>query len=300
MKNRVVIGSRESRLAVVQSETVLRYIRDNCPQTEAQLLLMKTTGDKILDRTLDQVGGKGLFVRELDKALRERRSDVSVHSLKDMPMEVPEDLPILAFSVREDARDVLVLPEGVSQPDFSKPFGCAGKRRVLQLRKVFPEASFRSIRGNVQTRLAKLETGEYGGLILAAAGLKRLGLESRIYRYFTTEEIIPAAGQAIIAVQGRAGEDYSWLDGYDCKESRYAALAERALVRCLGGGCSSPIAGYAEITGEKLTLRGLYCRENDTDYVTGEITGRAEEAESLGETLAERLKRQYEEAAGAK
>lgn len=295
MKKKIIIGSRESRLAVVQSETVLTYIKENCPELEAELLLMKTTGDKILDRTLDKVGGKGLFVKELDKALRDGRSDVSVHSLKDVPMEVPEDLPLLAFSPRADVRDVLVLPEGVTEIDFSKPLGCSSMRRVLQLRKVFPQAQFKPVRGNVQTRLAKLEAGEYTGLILAAAGLKRLGLESRINRYFTTDEVIPAAGQAIMAVQGRGGEDYSWLEGYDCREARYAALAERALVRKLNGGCSSPIAGYAEIDGEKMVLRGLYCRKNDTDYVTGEIVGNVDEAEELGERLAEELKQRLVE-----
>ena len=166
---------------------VQEYIEKNT-DTEVTLLTMKTTGDIILDRTLDKVGGKGLFVKELDRALIEGRSDISVHSLKDMPMEVPEELPLIAFSKREDPRDVLVLPKdavdkGITEPDLSKPIGCSGPGRQLQLQEIFPGCSVKPVRGNVLTRLEKLDRGEYGALILAAAGLKRLGLEDRITRY---------------------------------------------------------------------------------------------------------------------
>ena len=205
-RDKIVIGSRESKLAVLQSEMVRDYIKEKNPDLEVEILTMKTTGDIILDRTLDKVGGKGLFVKELDKALIDGRSILSVHSLKDMPMEVPEELPLLAFSKREDPRDVLVLPEGASELDKSKPLGCSSLRRTLQLKKLYPDMDVRSIRGNLQTRLRKLDEGQYSALILAAAGLKRLGLESRINRYFTADEIIPAAGQGILAVQGRKGK----------------------------------------------------------------------------------------------
>ena len=183
----IVIGSRESRLAVIQSEMVKAYIEKENPDMEVQILTMKTTGDRILDRTLDKIGGKGLFVKELDKALLEGRSDLSVHSLKDMPMEVPEELPLAAFSKREDPRDVLVLPEGVRELDPEKPIGCSSLRRILQLKELYPDLQCKSVRGNVQTRLSKLDNGEYSGLILAAAGLKRLGLSHRISRYFEPE-----------------------------------------------------------------------------------------------------------------
>ena len=199
-RDKIVIGSRESKLAVLQSEMVRDYIKEKNPDLEVEILTMKTTGDIILDRTLDKVGGKGLFVKELDKALIDGRSILSVHSLKDMPMEVPEELPLLAFSKREDPRDVLVLPEGASELDKSKPLGCSSLRRTLQLKKMYPDMDVRSIRGNLQTRLRKLDEGQYSALILAAAGLKRLGLGSRINRYFTADEIIPAAGQGILAV----------------------------------------------------------------------------------------------------
>mgnify|MGYP000700707527 FL=1 len=195
MSKKVIIGSRESRLAVIQSEMVRDYILSYNKDCEVELLTMKTTGDKILDRTLDKVGGKGLFVKELDKALLEKKSQLSVHSLKDMPMEVPEELPLLAFSKREDPRDVLVLPEGIKELDESKPIGCSSLRRTLQLKELYPNMEFKSVRGNVQTRLKKLDEGQYSALVLAAAGLKRLKLENRISRYFEPEECFRQQGR---------------------------------------------------------------------------------------------------------
>lgn len=292
MKDKMIIGSRESRLAVIQSEMVKNYIKEHCPACEAELLTMKTTGDIILDRTLDKVGGKGLFVKELDRALLEKRSDISVHSLKDMPMEIPEELPIVAFSKREDPRDVLILPEGVHDLAKDKPIGCSSLRRTLQLKEIYPDMECRSVRGNVITRLKKLDDGEYGALVLAAAGIKRLGLSQRISRYFEVDEIIPAAGQGILAVQGRRGEDYSFLKGFEDRASACAALAERAFVRYLDGGCSSPVAAHAVLQGEQIVLRGLYYHEASGAYRKGILTDSLERAEQLGETLARTLKEQ--------
>lgn len=293
-KNKIVIGSRESKLAVLQSEMVRDYIKKQNPELEVEILTMKTTGDIILDRTLDKVGGKGLFVKELDKALMDGKSILSVHSLKDMPMEVPQELPLLAFSKREDPRDVLVLPEGVTELDKNKPLGCSSLRRTLQLKKIYPDMEVKSIRGNLQTRLRKLDEGQYSGLILAAAGLKRLGLEARINRYFTADEIIPAAGQGILAVQGRKGEDYGFLDGYCDTDAWAAGSAERAFVKLLDGGCSSPVAAHAEVYGEEIYLRGLYYNEKDGSYVTGTLRGQRKDAEKLGRELAETLREKGE------
>lgn len=267
---KIRIGSRESRLAVIQSEMVMDYIKNQCPEYEPELVTMKTTGDKILDRTLDKIGGKGLFVKELDTALLDGRSDLSVHSLKDMPAEIPEELPLIGFSMREDPRDVLVLPEGVTELDFSKPVGCSSQRRMLQFQKLYPQAVFAPIRGNVQTRLAKLDSGEFSATILAAAGLKRLGLENRITRYFSVEEMIPAAGQGVLALQGRAGEDYAFLYSFCSEASRITSLCERAFIRELDGGCSSPVAAHATIAEDgKLMLRGLYYEEATGKSVAG-------------------------------
>ena len=295
MAEKIRIGSRESKLAVIQSELVMEYIRKAHPEMDVSLVTMKTTGDKILDKTLDKIGGKGLFVKELDKALMDGKSDLSVHSLKDMPMEIPEELPVVAFSVREDPRDVLVLPKGTEQLDLTKPVGCSSKRRMLQFEKLCPGAIFKPVRGNVLTRLEKLDRGEYGALILAAAGLKRLGLEERISRYFEPEEMIPSAGQGILAVQGRDDEEYGFLEGYDDRESRICACAERAFVRTLDGGCSSPVAAHCRVEGDKIEIRGLYYSEDKNEFITGVVTGKADSSEKLAVDLAEKLKKELED-----
>ena len=251
-EKKLIIGSRESLLAVRQSELVLGYLRKNHPRMQIELVTMKTTGDKILHKRLDEIGGKGLFVKELDQALRDGRTDLSVHSLKDLPAEIPEDLPVIGFSGREDPRDVLVLPEGISdisEMDLSKPIGTSSRRRTLQAQELFPQARFESVRGNVLTRLRKLDEGQYSAIILAAAGLRRLGLENRISRFFSTEEMIPSAGQGILALQGRKGVDYSCLNGFVSARSAIAAAAERGFVGALGGGCTSPICAHAEFEG---------------------------------------------------
>lgn len=287
---KVVIGTRASMLAMVQSEQVKDFIVKKNPEAEVTLLKMTTTGDQILDRTLDKVGGKGLFVKELDQALLEGKTDLSVHSLKDMPMEVPEELPLLSFSKREDARDVLVLPKGVDSLDLSKPIGTSSMRRIVQLKELYPEAAFKNIRGNLQTRLEKLDSGEYGAIVLAAAGLIRLGLADRISKYFEPEEIIPAAGQAIIAVQGRKDKDYTYVKGFHDVDSEETGLCERAFVRELDGGCSSPIAAHARIVGGELYLIGMYCNEDGTDVRKGATAGKLGHPEAIGIRLAKELK----------
>lgn len=283
------VGSRDSTLAVVQSRLVMDALRSARPDLELELVTMKTTGDRILDRTLDQIGGKGLFVRELDAALREGRVDLTVHSCKDLPMDLPEDLPIAAFLQREDPRDALVLPEGASAWDVRQPAGSASPRRRVQLRELFPELEVRPVRGNVQTRLRKLDGGEYGALILAAAGLKRLGLEGRISRYFTPEELLPAAGQGVLAVQCRADMDRSVFDCLRDREAALCALAERAFVRALDGGCSSPIAAHARAAGDVITVTGMYVDGADRVW-KGSASGPAAEGEALAQALAKKLK----------
>ena len=286
------IGSRESRLAVIQSEMVIKAIHDYNPEIHTELITMKTTGDKILDRTLDKIGGKGLFVKELDAALLDGRVDITVHSSKDLPMEIDPRLPLVAFSKRADPRDVLVLPEGKDTLDFTKPIGCSSLRRQLQLKVLFPEAKIAPIRGNVLTRLQKLDRGEFSALVLAGAGLTRLDLEHRISRYFSTEEILPAAGQAILAVQAREGVDTACLQTFADDSARDCLLAERAFVRTLDGGCSSPVAAFATIEGDTLTLKGMYVAAEEALYFET-ISGPRNQGESLGAALAEKMRRKY-------
>lgn len=289
---KIRVGSRESALAVVQSEMLMDAIRKADDSIELELVTMKTKGDKILDRNLDKIGGKGLFIKELEIALAEEEVDLVVHCVKDMTMDVSEELPILACSEREDPRDALILPEGVTKLDLSKPVGCSSNRRIIQFKKMYPEATFVPMRGNVQTRLAKLDSGEYAATMLAVAGLKRVGLENRISRIFEPDEMIPSAGQGVLAVQGRAGQDASILEGFDDRDSWRSSLCERSFVRTLDGGCTSPIAAYASIDGDKIKLTGLDVgKDGEPVVMTAEaVAVTDEECIELGRSLAEQMK----------
>ena len=294
MSKRIIrVGSRDSKLAVMQTQLVIDAIAKQHPEIEFELVTMKTTGDLILNKTLDKIGGKGLFVKELDIALAQGRIDCSIHSLKDMPMEENPDLPIVALPKRGDPRDVLVLPKTQSFCHVTAQIGSSSFRRQLQLSKLFPQSTCAPVRGNVITRLQKLDCGEFSSLVLAGAGLQRVGLANRISRYFSTDEMIPAAGQGILAIQSRADEDMSFLSCIHDIESQYASLAERSFVRTLNGGCSSPIAAYAKISGNELHLTGLYAEEHATDYLVDTITGSVEQAVQLGEKLAHNMKGRF-------
>ncbi len=285
---KITVGSRESKLAVVQSNLVIDAIIRSNPGTEVELLTMKTTGDIILDRTLDKIGGKGLFVKELEQALSDRRVDLVVHSYKDVPMIVNPEIPITAVSQREDPRDVLILPEGKTQLDPEKPIGCSSQRRTLQLKELYPNAKIQPIRGNVQTRLKKLDSGEYSALVLAYAGIKRLGLEHRVSRVFETTEMLPAACQGILAIQTRKDFDKRILSAFHCKEAEIIANCERSFVRTLNGGCSAPVAAYAEIINDKIHLTGFYMNEKGLIFKNN-IEGSPEDGEMLGKELAQAM-----------
>ena len=284
---RLRIGSRESLLAVAQTRLVTEQLKANYPELSFELVTLKTTGDKILNKTLEKIGGKGLFVKELDQALLDGRIDMAVHSMKDLPMEISDDLSVAAVPKRGDPRDVIVLP---LTGDFGEPgqvIGSSSARRVLQARGLFPEAEFQSIRGNIHTRLRKLDKGQYSALIMAAAGLKRAGLEERISRYFSVEEMLPAAGQGTLCVQVRKDFDQSLFFCIHDRETELVTEAERGFVRALDGGCSSPIAAYAEITGNDLCLTGLYYNAADNTGRKMSINGKAQDAGELGCRLAE-------------
>ncbi|MGN0183224.1 MAG: hydroxymethylbilane synthase [Candidatus Ornithomonoglobus sp.] len=285
---KIRVGSRESRLAVIQSEIIINKLKRLDPSVEIELVTMKTTGDKILDRTLDKVGGKGLFVKELDRALLDGEVDITVHSLKDMPMELEKGLKIAAYSEREAANDVLILRSG--ETEIKGAIGCASLRRTEQLKRLYPGVEIRPVRGNVLTRLKKLDSGEYGALVLAKAGIARLGLCDRISREFTAEEIIPAAGQGIMAVEARADYHNELLDKINDENAEYCAVAERSFVRALGGGCSVPVAAYAETDGIGITVCGMDARSGEV--VSCVIRGYVEDAEKLGIQLADGVRRE--------
>lgn len=294
MQSVIKIGSRESRLAVKQAEIIRDQIISDNPDISVEIITMKTTGDKILDKSLEKIGGKGLFVKELDRALMDGRIDIAVHSLKDMPMEENPELPILAYGKREDPRDVILYRSGLETLPDCAVIGTSSRRRMLQMQRLYPDCTFRGIRGNVQTRLKKLETEGYDGTLLAAAGLKRLGMEQMINRYLSVDEMIPAAGQGILAVQGRKGEEHRWIDSIDVRESRAAALAERQFIRVTGGDCTSPCAAHAQVSGNELKLTGLYYNEDTEEYAVDVIVSDVSESRQAGESLAERMLKKYE------
>ena len=284
------VGSRDSKLAIAQANIIMAQIRESHPTLNLELVTMKTTGDKILNVTLDKVGGKGLFVKELDEALLDNRVDITVHSCKDLPAENSDILPLLAFFKRESPWDALVLPESIKQLDVQKPIGCASARRRIQLKALYPHMEVKPIRGNLQTRLRKLDNLEYSAIVLAEAGLNRIELQHRISRRFTQNEMLPSAGQGILAVQGRADFDCSILEKVEDVETRYCALAERAFIARLDGGCSAPMGVYAQIFGEIITIEGLYVNQSE-ELFRGTISGQKQEGESLAIVLADRLKR---------
>ncbi|MFI3171015.1 MAG: hydroxymethylbilane synthase [Eubacteriales bacterium] len=288
---KIRVGTRDSKLAMIQTEIVVENIKQYDSSIEIEIIPMKTTGDKILDVTLDKIGGKGLFVKELDEALQKDMVDITVHSFKDMPMDENPELPIVAVSRREDPRDVLILnKENIDADQLDKKsllVGTSSKRRQVQLEKLGYQ-NIKPIRGNLVSRFKKLDEGEFDAIVLAAAGIKRSGLEDRISEYFSVEEIIPSAGQGVLAVQGRAGQDYSYLQHFHDPSVYIVTKAERAFVRKLDGGCSTPTAAYGVIEAGELLLTGLF--QSDTnELLIKQIKGTLEEAETLGKTLAQSI-----------
>jgi len=285
INRKIRVGSRDSALATIQARIVIDAVKKTNPDFDFEIVAIKTTGDKILDKSLDLVGGKGLFIKELEHALADGSIDIAVHSYKDMPFEETDCLPIVALSERESPFDVLVLPKGVTALDNSKPVGSSSLRRSVQFAKLHEGFEIKAVRGNVPTRLSKLDNGEYSALILAQAGLNRLSLQNRVSRIFTIDEMIPAASQGILAVQGRQGENYSFLDSFHNRESEVVSKAERRFLKTLGGNCSIPIAVYGQIHGNELLLTGMYV-DADGNVKTGKINGNVDRSEQLGEELA--------------
>jgi hydroxymethylbilane synthase len=293
MKRTIRVGSRDSVLAIIQAQIVMKAIAETNPAIELELVTIKTTGDKLLNTNLDTVGGKGLFIKELEQALIDNNIDIAVHSYKDMPCEETDCLPVAALSKREAPFDAMVLPLGVTGFDNSKPVGSSSRRRTIQFARLFGGFEIRPVRGNVHTRLLKLDNGEYSALILAQAGLNRLSLQTRISRIFTVDEMIPSACQGILAVQGRQGEDHSYLESFHSRESEIVSKAERQFLKTLGGGCSSPAAVFGQLFNSELHLTGMYVDPSGR-IEKGRISGSAESPELTGETLAGQLKAKAE------
>jgi hydroxymethylbilane synthase len=293
---KLVIASRESKLALVQSEMIRDRLESLHPGLKVDILGMTTQGDQILDRPLAQIGGKGLFIKELEVALEAGRADIAVHSMKDMPAQLPAGFDMIVVGDREDPFDAFVSRHYVSLASMPKGavVGTSSLRRECQIRLRFPYLRVESLRGNVGTRLAKLDDGKYDAIILAAAGLKRLGLGDRIRAPLAAEESLPAIGQGALAIEFRAGRDdlKALLEPLTNPSTTAAVSAERALGATLLGSCDIPLAGHATIAGGLLTLVGFVGMPDGSRHVRGEIAGRPEEAVALGRALGDRLLRQ--------
>ena len=294
-----VIATRESRLALWQAHHVQALLQDQFKR-EVRLLGMTTRGDQILDRSLSKVGGKGLFVKELEVALEEKRADLAVHSLKDVPMDLPEGFALAAILEREDPRDAFVsnrhsqfaeLPEGAV-------VGTSSLRRLSQLRALRPDLKIEPLRGNLDTRLRKLDDGEYDAIILAAAGLKRLGLGERIRHAIEPDVMLPAAGQGALGLEIRANDQEltDALASLIHRPTWLATLAERAVSRAMGGSCSMPLAAYASWSSDgQLILRARLGHPELAQIVSAELTATpitAADAETMGQSIAQQLKQQ--------
>ncbi|RUO76628.1 hydroxymethylbilane synthase [Pseudidiomarina taiwanensis] len=293
MKKLLRIATRKSMLAMWQAEHIQARLEQAHPGLTVELLPMSTRGDVILDTPLAKIGGKGLFVKELEVAMLEGRADLAVHSMKDLPVEFPDGLELYGICEREDPRDAFVsnqyntldeLPEGAI-------VGTCSLRRKCQLLARYPHLVIHDLRGNVQTRLRKLDDGEYDAIILAASGLIRLDLQGRIKQRIPVDICLPANGQGVLGIECRSddAETKALLDTLICPDSRSCVLAERAMNRRLQGGCQVPIGAYAELKGDQLHLRGLVGRPDGNEILEGEISGHRDEAEQLGIELAEYL-----------
>jgi hydroxymethylbilane synthase len=292
-KQTIRIGTRGSALAVWQAEWVKSRLLALHPECRVDLVKIKTTGDKILDVPLAQVGGKGLFVKEIETALLDEDVDIAVHSMKDMPAEVPPGLCIGAVPERENPLDVLISKEGKTFTDLPEGarLGSSSLRRGAQVRHLRPDITVCGLRGNLDTRLRKLETEDLDAIILAAAGITRLGLADRITEYISASVMLPAIGQGALSIEMREADEATgnMIAPLDHRETRVTVETERAFLARLEGGCQVPIAGHAKLIDEQIEFTGLISEVDGSLLLRETISGPVAEREALGEQLAERL-----------
>jgi hydroxymethylbilane synthase len=293
MRQQIKIGTRGSLLATTQSTWVKNQIESQHPQTTVELVKIVTKGDKILDVPLAKVGGKGLFVKEIEEALLRKDVDLAVHSMKDVPSELPDELHLGIIPLRENPFDAFIsntcsslneLPQGAK-------VGTSSLRRRAQLAAIRPDLNIEDLRGNLDTRLRKLDEGQYEAIILAAAGLNRLGMSNRTTGYFTSVEMLPAVGQGALGIELRK-EDAELLAGLaflNDDKTTVAVTAERSFLIRLEGGCQVPIGAFAEVNGDQVTLTGLVASVDGTEVIKRSMSGATNEAQALGLQLAEQL-----------
>lgn len=291
--NTVRIATRKSALALWQAEYVKSQLEHFHDGINVELVPMTTKGDIILDTPLAKVGGKGLFVKELEMAMLEDRADIAVHSMKDVPVEFPDGLGLQVICPREDPRDAFVSNKfnSINELPDGAVVGTSSLRRQCQLKAMRPDLEILDLRGNVNTRLKKLDDGQYDAIILAAAGLIRLEMPERIKQFIEPEVMLPANGQGAVGIEARIDDERinSLLAPLMCQQTSIRVAAERAMNRALEGGCQVPIGCFATIDGEQLTLKGLVGAVDGSTIIQDVITGHVDDAESLGKTLAAQL-----------
>ena len=287
------IATRKSPLAMWQAEHVRERLQVLNPGLEVELVTMTTQGDRVLDSPLAKIGGKGLFVKELENGMLEGRADIAVHSMKDVPAELPAGLEIGAILEREDPRDAFVSNRyaSIGELPLGARVGTSSLRRQCQLRASRPDLEILDLRGNVNTRLAKLDAGDYDAIVLACAGLRRLGMEERITRALDPEAMLPAIAQGVIGIECRSGDTRisELIAGLDHPHTATRTATARGMNARLAGGCQAPVAGYSELDNDILHLRGLVGWPNGSDIVRGDISGPMSDAVNLGEQLADDL-----------
>jgi len=287
----IKVGTRGSKLALTQTNYVVEALKKAAPETEAEICVIKTSGDIMQDVSLAQIGGQGVFVKEIEEALLAGSIDLAVHSMKDVPGETPEGLTFAALMPREDARDVLVSRGNVKMEFMPKgaKIGTGSLRRAAQIKAMLPDINIFSLRGNIDTRLKKIETENLTGVILAAAGMKRMGYLEKITQYLPIELMLPAVGQGALGLQTRKGDtELAELCGKLNHPQTFAEVsAERSYLRALGGGCRLPIAAYGLLEGKRLTLEGLIAAPNGSEVIRDKVWGEIGEAEDLGKILAD-------------
>lgn len=287
---KIKIGSRASRLALVQAEIIINSLRESFPEYQYEIIKIQTMGDKILDKTLDKIGGKGLFVKEIQTALMEGAIDLAIHSMKDMPAVSLDELTLGAIPKREDPRDVLITKNRVSLKDLPQGaiIGSSSLRRQAQLLHIRPDLNTVPIRGNVETRIHKIETQNLDGVILAAAGLKRLGLEDRIDHYFPLEEFIPAVGQGALGCEIRKNDEelFQMLQRINDPESYGIVMGERRFLEVMEGGCHISIGAYGSKVEDQLWLTGMVASPDGKEVIKETLRGSFSDYERVGEELA--------------
>jgi len=296
-RSSIIIGSRGSQLALIQTEYVKKVLQEQYPQLQFKIEVIKTKGDKILDVALSKIGDKGLFTKELENALVDNTIDFAVHSLKDIPTKLPEGLTIGAILKRHNTQDCLVVNQKhkhctISTLPSGSIIGSSSLRRISQLKRAYPHLIFKDVRGNLNTRLQKLDSGEYDALILAVAGLSRLELKERIHEIISKDVCMYAVGQGALAVECRENDKelLKMLSSIHHQDTASCCIAERAFLRGVEGGCQIPVGVSSSVEGSTLTLKGIVLNLSGSSSVNGELTGSINDAEKIGFQLAQKLK----------